>query len=299
MTATDPHDPEQAGRIAPARPAAPKPRRSTRSLLRPVVFLPGLLEPALIWRPAISALGLGPDRVLAPELPGQSPGDTPETTRADLTDGAWLDALADEIGRRFGGEPPLVVGHSTGGMLAIALARRHPSRVGSLCLVNTLTKLPKVSPMRATWHGLLADGAGAAGYLALWQLWLSSRMTFERGFLLGAAAPVPVPGSDAMRRHFTRVDPWAVRETARWVAANDVSDDLARVPHPILALIGRRDPVVPPEHQFGILARAPNAHARLIEGGHVLYLEAPRTVERALAAWRALDGGGASLPAAG
>lgn len=254
----------------------------------PVVFLPGLLEPALIWRPAIAALGLSCAQHLVVDLPGHRPGDTPAGTRHDLRSGVWLDHLARRIATRFYGRPALFVGHSTGGMLAMAFARRHPGLVESLCVVNAPIRLPDTSALRFGRHLLLGNGIGTAAFMALWHLWLSSPEHLARGFRMGTGSTAPLPDAHAIRQHLLRCDPMAVRETARWVARTDVTDALAHIKAPVLALVARGDPVVPPRHQFDILKGVPNAHARLIEGGHLLFADAPQELARAIAAWRAL-----------
>lgn len=257
-----------------------------RAAVPPVVFLPGLCETSAIWRPAAGHLGLTPQSALAPELPGHCPGDTPEAVRAALRSGAWLDRLAAEMLRRFKGRPAVVVGHSTGGMLAIALARRHPSAVARLCLVNSLTGLPRTGRFSRRRRLLLRDGTGAVAFRLLWRLWLSTPATFRRGMAASANGPLRLPAAEAMRRHLARCDPLAVRETARWAARTDVGGDLARIDAPVLAVIGRADPVVPPETQVAILRTARAAHALLLGGGHLLPMEAPDALNAALAAWR-------------
>ncbi len=253
----------------------------------PVVFLPGLLEPALIWKPTARALGLRHAERLLVDLPGHRPGDTARGTRCDLSEGAFLDRLADRIARKFCGRAAMIVGHSTGGMLAIELASRHPSRVDRLVLVNALLNVPRRSVVRDIRRALLSDGPGVAAFIAAWRLWLSSRATFRAGFLGGAVKSAPLPNQDLIYRQLRACDPMAVRACARWVTATDVTGELSDVIAPTLALIGRSDSVVPPVHQFEILRTAPNAHARLIDGGHLLFAEAPREVRRAIVNWRA------------
>jgi pimeloyl-ACP methyl ester carboxylesterase len=66
---------------------------------------------------------------------------------------APLAAQARIIGRfcqALGLERPVVVGHSLGGAIALALALDHPDRVGALALIAPVTHQPESVPRRST-----------------------------------------------------------------------------------------------------------------------------------------------------
>lgn len=249
------------------------------------VFLPGLLETPEMWSQVTAGLTLPPVHV---DLPGHRPGDSAGAVRADLASGAWLDRTAARIRRRTRGRPAVFVGHSTGAMLCIRLARHYPELVHSLVLVNALT-----CGHRDRTHdrlGALIGHAliGPAAFRALWHLWLSTPFTFRRGFTTSAAMPARLPEARAMRAKLLACDPAAVRACALWVLQTSVAGDLAHVRVPLLALIGRADPVVPPAHQLRLVQRAPNAQAQLLEGGHLLYAEKPAHLRWVLRNWPVL-----------
>ena len=71
-------------------------------------------------------------RVVAPDLPGHGKSDTPRRTLD-------VDGLADALLNFLNAaalERPIVVGHSLGSQVALALAARHPERVDRLVLVG-------------------------------------------------------------------------------------------------------------------------------------------------------------------
>src|SRR5438046_1071077 len=113
------------------RPAAPHEQRAAIGL--PLLLVHGLACSADVWEPALRCLER--DRldqpVLAPDKPGygHSPGPEEALGIAEMAD--WSARLLDTL--RI--ERAHVTGYSMGCQVALALARRHPERVGSLVLV--------------------------------------------------------------------------------------------------------------------------------------------------------------------
>jgi len=89
-------------------------------------------------------------RVVAVDRPGS--GYSVRAPGASAALGAQADALAALIDRLQLGRP-VVVGHSLGGAVALALAQRHPQRVAGLALVAPLTHLVQGVP--AAFSGLV------------------------------------------------------------------------------------------------------------------------------------------------
>jgi len=257
-------------------------------MLPPFVFLPGLFETAHIWQPTIRRMGLDPARTLCLDLPGHRPGDTAEDVRLGLADGTWIEDAAARIGDWQGGEPAVFVGHSTGAMMSIPLVRRHPDLFHSMALVAGLTSGRRARGLDPLGAAITAPVVGPPVFRAAFRLWLSSPFFFRRGFLVAAARS---PGKESfpelplMRAQLAACDLMALRTMATWVLGTDVAADLDHIDLPILALIGRADPVVAPRHQIALVKRAPNAQAQILDCGHLVFLEAPEAVARALRGW--------------
>jgi pimeloyl-ACP methyl ester carboxylesterase len=101
------------------------------------VLLHGNPDTKEIWEPVADLLGsAAPDlSLVAPDLPGFGDTAAPPGFPFDLDALAgWTRALLDELGST----PQHLVGHDIGGIYALACAVRHPERVASLTLMNTL-----------------------------------------------------------------------------------------------------------------------------------------------------------------
>ena len=132
-------------------------------------------------------------RVIAFDRPGYGRSQRPGRLRYGATAQARLILKAC---RKLDAQRPIVLGHSWGALVAIALALAHPGAVRSLVLVSGLyfpsMRLDApllVPPAIPLLGGLLARTLSPLVGRALWPVWL--RMLF---------APAPVPAH--VRRHF-------------------------------------------------------------------------------------------------
>jgi pimeloyl-ACP methyl ester carboxylesterase len=127
--------------------------RSTDEL--PLLLLHGIGCSADMWVPTLECLRQhGTDRhVVAPDMPGYGHSHGPPEALGidDLAD--WSVRLLDRMEVMCAH----VVGHSMGCQIGLALARRHPERVGALVLVGPTTGGRLVSAHRYLL-GLLLDG---------------------------------------------------------------------------------------------------------------------------------------------
>ena len=105
----------------------------------PVVLLHGQGGWAGVWLPAIA--GLARTRhVVAPDLPGLGASRATQGPPGAETALAWLGELID----RTCASPPVVVGVSLGGSLAVRFAAAHRDRLAGLVLVSTGSLVGKV-----------------------------------------------------------------------------------------------------------------------------------------------------------
>lgn len=134
--------------------APPEPGDAEPDLSLPVLFLHGLGCTAEVWRPTLEELhrrGLCCPAV-APDLPGfgKSAGPRGALGMEELAD--WAVRLLDARGLNR----VHAVGNSMGCQVGMALARRHPDRVGGLILQGPTTG-ERLVPMWRYTAGLLAD----------------------------------------------------------------------------------------------------------------------------------------------
>jgi pimeloyl-ACP methyl ester carboxylesterase len=218
-------------------------------------------------------------RVVAVDRPGS--GYSVRAPNASAALGAQADVLAaliDELGMGR----PLVVGHSLGGAVALALAQRHPERVAGLLLLAPLTHpVREISP---AFNGLKIAKPWMRTLVA-WTLAVPFGMAKRDEVLQLIFGPESVPADFA-----TRGGGLLTLRPSHFVAA---CTDLAAAPEdlegmtqrygtmqlPVRIIYGRDDRILSPQEQGDTLAaKLPGARLTLIEGGHMLPITAPDAV---------------------
>lgn len=101
----------------------------------PVILIPGLSTPRDVWN------GLAPElarnhRVILVEVNGFGGGDPTVNLQPGMLDGIVADLHAYLAEHKLGAVP--VVGHSMGGLVALKLAKAHPSDTSKLMIVDSL-----------------------------------------------------------------------------------------------------------------------------------------------------------------
>jgi pimeloyl-ACP methyl ester carboxylesterase len=98
----------------------------------PLVLLHGAGDNARDWSSVLPLLGHA-HQVLAPDLPGYSPGSTPATDYSPARLARFVARFMDAVGA----DRAAVAGNSLGGLAALHLALSQPERVTALCLVDS------------------------------------------------------------------------------------------------------------------------------------------------------------------
>ena len=172
-----------------------------------------------------------------------------------------------------------LVGHSLGGIVALAAACLAPERVGRVVVLNT-------SPLGASRAQLAA--------------WESQRRQVDDGGFTGIAAAQPdllLPphrrADEVLRRRIeamaTAVGPDAfVRQLVAQSGRADLRPRLARLHHPVLVVSGGDDQVCPPARQEELAAALPHATLERIDRcGHMTPMEQPLRFTEILLTWLA------------
>jgi pimeloyl-ACP methyl ester carboxylesterase len=202
-------------------------------------------------------------RCLAVDLPGhgwsERPAEAPYTVEwyAD-----WLAALLEAKGSG----PAVVVGHSMGGLVGLALAARHPERVRRLVAVN------------APVTGKEALTPSARRLSSPWLLTVAWPFTASRGVLRWLASDLTslAPMADEDLASIRMASLRALRRSARSIQGADRSALGEQVKAPALVITSGDDRIVRPAEGEALARRIPEAKRETVPmAGHCVMLEAP------------------------
>jgi pimeloyl-ACP methyl ester carboxylesterase len=238
----------------------------------PVIFLHGAGGNARDLYSAMAGKLDGFGRALFIDRPGSGYSEAlPRTENSSIERQADLVVgLMDELGLA----KAVIVGHSLGGAVALALALNHPERVASLVLAA-----PATHPWpggRLSWYYRLAK-TPVAGWLFIETLTVPIGHLLYRPTVRQIFAPDPVPGN-YMDGSATRLilRPANFRNNARDVAAlygnlQSLSKRYREIAMPVTIVTGDCDAVVAPEqHAFRLASELPAARlVTLADTGHM------------------------------
>lgn len=215
-------------------------------------------------------------RVIVVDRPGAGYSVRLQGASASLSSQA--DVLAALLGTLHIDRPAVVVGHSLGGAVALALAQQHPQCVAGLALIAPLTHTPtNVSPAFSS--------LGVPQFVRVafaWTLALPLAMRQRKERLALVFGPESVPADFAVRggallgvrpSHFVG----ACQDFA--AAPQDLpamASGYADLSMPVAVLFGKGDQILNPQEQGeALVAKAPNARLTMVDGGHMLPLTQP------------------------
>ncbi len=223
--------------------------------------LHGLVDDLGIWdriAPALEARG----RFARMDLRGHGASGTPAApcSRADLADDVVrvLDALAVER--------TVLVGHSMGGVVAMATALAHPDRVMGLVLIGTTSAC---NEKVAGWYERIALAGESDGCEGLGRA------------IYGKDSRKEIRGDAQGIAHVTRM--------LKSLHPDPLTPRLDQLACPVLLLVGEKDPMGPKASVI-IHEALPPGRSDLVTLpglGHWLHVEAPEHVVESLDEWRA------------
>lgn len=172
-----------------------------------------------------------------------------------------IDAMVEHVLARAPSGPLLVVGHSMGGAVALALAARAPERVRGVVMLATGARLQMSRAVA------VKAGEDFEGFLA--------------ALATSGAPPMMISqlresGARAVGADLLAASGWSALPLAQLVQA------------PVLLIAGERDRTAPPALLQELANALPRARLVVLEGaGHVLPVERPDDVAREIAAFAA------------
>ncbi len=164
----------------------------------PIIFIPGLDCSGEVWKDAVAHFSSG-HKCYVLTLPGFA-GQPPISDKDIL--GTVVSQLADYIQENHIFKP-VIIGHSLGGWVALALGVAHPDLAGGLVIVSSAPFLPALS-MGAD---ITLDSAGRIGQL------------IKKG--MSGQSPAQVQASQKMYLHMMIRDSARINEVAAMAARSD------------------------------------------------------------------------------
>lgn len=258
----------------------------------PIILLHGVTASIHFWTPEILAPFIERGPCTALSLPGHYPARFPAGFRGPLTASLFVDLLAEAIQQIAGGRRALLVGHSTGGFAALALAASTPLACGVVCLsgfahgvwtgaFTSLQKTARGGPFsRLLFHLVFNVNRATFGVQRTsWGIYAGNMDRLMSNPDLDVSARQMYPD-------FRQLNIGSILTYFRDMPDIDISARLPAIGVPTLVETGSRDPIVPPAQARLIASRVPHSELVEIEGaGHLPFFECPGDHQHALQAW--------------
>ncbi len=242
----------------------------------PVVMIHGLGGNLLHFGYAMADKLSNDFRVILVDRPGSGYSTRPDDAPATLT--AQAKTIATLI-RRLGLERPLVVGHSLGGALSLAMALDHPDCVGGLALIAPLTHAQDEVP--EVFKGVVVASPLVRKAIALTLavplgIWRGPKLVPE------VFAPEPAPADFPMRAGGLL----GLRPSAFYATSSDIMAVTDVLPGyiaryktlniPMAMLYGKGDRLLDyRRHGDAMKVTCPALDLEVMEGGHMLPITVP------------------------
>lgn len=258
-----------------------------------LIFINGYSANRPIWAREVASLAhLG--RCVTLDLPGHFPAEAPPGYRS-LSKEELLDLELRAITTIVGDGTCTVIGHSTGGLIALAAAARLPALVRRVVCLAPVVWGPLTGVLGLFQRLLRLPGGYASYWLNYWLTQRSQRIIqfgIAHAYSGNARATLrnPVAGEAIARWH-----PTYARSRIRSFAALllalrhcDIRPEAAHVRCPVLVIAGAADPVVPVAQARWLADHLPDVELRALPGvGHLPQWEAAQTVEQVMLRWLA------------
>ncbi|UOR05255.1 alpha/beta fold hydrolase [Hymenobacter aerilatus] len=235
-----------------------------------LVFLHGFIESRDIWTDFTRDF---PDAypVFVPDLLGHGSNSVPV---ANYSMRAQAEYVAEQL-RQQQIEKAVLIGHSMGGYIALALAEQRPELVAGLCLFNSSALADTEEKKQAREKNIdFIERHGVE--------------KFMNSFVRPLFSPAHRDSMPEQLRMLEDIGKATPKETfiggLRAMAARaDRTQVLREAQFPVLVIAGKDDVAVPFEQSVEVAQLAPVTYALfLAEVGHLAYLEAPERTRQAI-----------------
>ena len=254
----------------------------------PLILIHGLGHGIHLWDIESTFHRFGPCYALG--LPGHPPAErmAPETLDTERLPRIMAEAIRQMVGER----PVTLIGHSTGGWVALAIAARYPEMVTRIVSVSAFETGHLIG-----FYGLNQRlvRAGLLGKLCFWAMAATILPTpFLVHRVWGTAIAKPyVLKTPFYRELSTYMMPSIQSLSIRVLTAYygrlpelDLKALLPQIKVPVLVIVGDSDPIVPADNSHKIAAKLAHGHLEVLPGcGHLPFLEQPEAFRAIVARW--------------
>jgi aminoacrylate hydrolase len=236
----------------------------------PVVLLTGLSGNGSGWGAHIR-LFAEEFLTIVPDHPGAGRSANPSQGFSIANHAA---AMAELI-RQLECGPAHIVGSSTGGAIALAMALDHPDVVRSIGLTSAWARADDHFRHQFAVRKEVLDALGKRAYADVSALFLFSPRFFRDHYeIVTAWRDTVAEGSSDPANMSARID---------MILAYDELARLGSVDVPALVLVGRDDSCTPPQLSEELADGIPGSEFVVMDGGHLIYKEAPEEFHRLVA----------------
>lgn len=263
----------------------------------PIILLHGVTSSIHFWNVGSQlSLFLRRGPCYAVSLPGHYPATFPLGFRENMLTSEMLAyTLSKAIQKLVGKQPVTLVGHSTGGLAALAIAAYIPNIVQRLICISGFAKGKWTGVLgfnqRLMRCGPIGEALVKKGYSLT-----RSRILFRESFRIYAASahrffsyPYLKMFLADMFPDFQNLDLNAMSLYFRAMPDIDISHLLPNITVPTLVLTGDSDPIVPFTQACLIKEKVRHAELQTLKGaGHLPFVENTTEYRRALSRWLCL-----------
>lgn len=252
-----------------------------QGLGQPVILIHGLAASLHDWDDLIPELVKNGYAAYALDLLGHGESGKPSARAYHVS---WLFAhLASWIDSLRLSVPPILIGHSLGGYLALEYARRFPSRTSSLVLVNPFFRLSQLPPLLRISYRRPTLNAAVVERTPEWLF----RLIADATTLILDHSNMGLNTLPERVRAQTTLD---YKRTAPGVynLPNTIEDLTEYLPHilqPTLVIWGERDATLSPSSFSQLVQAMPHAQGKSLPAGHVLHQTHPAEFNRLVLAF--------------
>ncbi|HEX6257890.1 MAG TPA: alpha/beta hydrolase [Candidatus Saccharimonadales bacterium] len=226
-------------------------------------------------------------RILIPDLPGFGASSAFDTLTHDIS--GYTVFVRGFLAALKLTEPPVLLGHSFGSIVAAKYAALHPKTISKLVLINPIAAPPLSGPKAALskltslyyWLGnALPARAGEA-------------LLKNKGIVLAMSAVLAKTKDKELRKrihgnHLAYFSSFANRkvvlESFQASIAKTVTEHSKNIITPTLLIAGDLDDIAPPTQQAELQSKLPDARLIMLTGvGHLVHYEAPEKAAAAIA----------------